>query len=282
MELPSICFIYPYIFIGIFIIIHIVIFLLILKFIPNVEKLPFLWGMINWGIAIGVIYLGIDFLFPTEPHSLQIVGCFIFGIIPPITEDIGRFIVFTFIYKAKNHNFNNSLIFGAGHGGFESIVLMAIDQINNLVNFYGIKNANSIEELNENKLLDFYEKNKNGVTGAEIFGVITRFAGNFSHMGSSIIIYRLALNRKEKKYIIYFIVLLINHFINDTFSRFCGLYKLSFWYNFIIIGLVIMIIIIAWFVWKENNNKDYSDFNLENNEKAISLQYIAPPKSLAE
>ena len=198
MELPSICFIYPYIFIGIFIIIHIVIFLLILKFIPNVEKLPFLWGMINWGIAIGVIYLGIDFLFPTEPHSLQIVGCFIFGIIPPITEDIGRFIVFTFIYKAKNHNFNNSLIFGAGHGGFESIVLMAIDQINNLVNFYAIKNANSIEELNENKLLDFYEKNKNGVTGAEIFGVITRFAGNFYHMGSSIIIYRLALNRKEK------------------------------------------------------------------------------------
>ena len=161
MELPSICFIYPYIFIGIFIIIHIVIFLLILKFIPNVEKLPFLWGMINWGIAIGVIYLGIDFLFPTEPHSLQIVGCFIFGIIPPITEDIGRFIVFTFIYKAKNHNFNNSLIFGAGHGGFESIVLMAIDQINNLVNFYAIKNANSIEELNRDDLLTTYEIYKN-------------------------------------------------------------------------------------------------------------------------
>ena len=36
-----------------------------------------------------------------------------------------------------------------------------------------------------------------------------------------------------------------------------------------------MIIVISWFVWKENNNKDYSDFNLENNEKAISLQYIA-------
>ena len=94
-------------------------------------------------------------------------------------------------------------------------------------------------------------------------------------MAASIIIYRLALNRKEKKYIIYFIVLLINHFINDTFTRFCGLYKLSFWYNFIIIGLVMMIVAIAWFVWKENNNKDYSDFNLENNEKAISLQYIA-------
>ena len=199
MELPLICFIYPYIFIGIFIIIHIVIFLLILKFIPNVEKLPFLWGMINWAIAIGVIYFLIDNFIEFNTMSSKILGCFIFGIIPPITEDVGRFIVFTFIYISNNHNFNNSLIFGAGHGGFESIVLMAIDQINNLVNFYGIKNANSIEELNENKLLDFYEKNKNGVTGAEIFGVITRFAGNFYHMGSSIIIYRLALNRKEKK-----------------------------------------------------------------------------------
>ena len=139
MELPSICFIYPYIFISIFIIIHIVIFFLIIKFIPNVEKLPFLWGMINWTIAIAVIFYGIGIFIPLDSDSLKILRAFIGGIIPPITEDIGRFIVFTFIYKSKNHNFNNSLIFGAGHGGWESIVLMSINQIQNLVNFYAIK-----------------------------------------------------------------------------------------------------------------------------------------------
>ena len=35
-----------------------------------------------------------------------------------------------------------------------------------------------------------------------------------------------------------------------------------------------MIIVISWFVWKENNNKDCSDFNFENNERAIPLEKI--------
>ena len=64
MELPTICFVFPYLFIGIFIIIHIAIFLLILKFIPNVEKLPFLWGMINWTIVIGVLFYGVGYFLP--------------------------------------------------------------------------------------------------------------------------------------------------------------------------------------------------------------------------
>ena len=56
MELPTICFVYPYIFIVIYIIIHIVIFFLIIKFVENVQKLTFLWGMINWTVAIGILY----------------------------------------------------------------------------------------------------------------------------------------------------------------------------------------------------------------------------------
>jgi len=272
MELPSICFIYPYIFISIFIIIHIVIFFLIIKFIPNVEKLPFLWGMINWTIAIAAIFYGIGIFIPLDSDSLKILRAFIGGIIPPITEDIGRFIVFTFIYKSKNHNFNNALIFGAGHGGWESIVLMSINQIQNLMNFYAIKNSKDEEELIKNNLLKIYEKYKNGVTGEEIFGVIIRFCGNLFHMAASVIIYRLSLNRKERKYIIYFVILFLAHFISDTFGQFCALNELNIWYNFIFIVFDIIIVIIGWFVWKENNNKDYSDYNFENNEKLISLQ----------
>ena len=198
MELPSSCFAFPYIFIAIFIIIHFVIFLLILKFIPNVEKLPFLWGMINWTISIGIIYFGIRFLLPTDIN--RFLWAFILDIIPPITEDVGRLIVFTFIYKSKNHNFNNSLIFGAGHGGWESIGLILIDMIPLLINFYAIKNAKDEEELKENELIKTYELYKNGVTGGDIFAPFVRILGIFFHMASCIIIYRFSLNRKEKKY----------------------------------------------------------------------------------
>ena len=209
MELPDICFIFPYIFIGISIIIHIVTFLLILKFIPNVEKLPFLWGMINWTIAIGVVFSFIEnFIANISPLSKILIT----SIIPSITADIGRFIVFSFIYKSKNHHFNNSFIFGAGHGGWESIIAMLINQLPLLLNFYAIKEAKNEEELVNKNLIKIYEKYKDGIPVEEIFGVIIRFLGNLFHIGACVIIYKLSFNRKEKKYIniLLFYLLLIS------------------------------------------------------------------------
>ena len=263
MELPTVCFAFPYIVFGISIIMYIAIFLLILKFIPNVEKLPFLWGTINWSIAIGLIYhVTVPFI-PTDSNQLKYLKAFISAIVPPTTEDVGRFIVFTFIYKSKNHNFNNSLIFGAGHGGFESIVMLLIELIPLLIEFYAIKNAKDEEELIEKKLITTYEVYKNGVPGKDIFGIILRFLGNFFHMAASVIIYRFSLNRKEKKYIILFIVVYIIHFCTDLCAQFISLFELNIWFNFIILGLTLVIIVIGCFVWKENNNKEYSDYDFE-------------------
>ena len=276
MELPSSCFIYPYFFILIFIIIHIVIYFLIIKFINNVEKLAFVWGMINWSIAIGAIYFGIMniFNFETNSDGQKILKALISGIIPPITEDVGRFIVFTFIYKSKNHNFNNSLIFGAGHGGLESIVLMSITQIINLMQFYAIKNAKDEEELEKNNLIKIYQLYKDGIANEEIFRLIIRFSGNLFHMGASVIIYRLSLNRKERKFIIFFTILFIFHFIIDSFGQFISLYELNIWYNLVFIGLDVVIVIIGYFVWKENTNKEFSDYNFGNNESIIQMGNI--------
>ena len=271
MELPTICFVFPYIFIGIFIIIHIAIFLLILKFIQNVEKLAFLWGMINWAIAIGALYFGVDYFLQFESESL--VMTFIAAIISLITEDIGRFIVFTFIYKSKNHNFNNSLIFGAGHGGWESIFIMMISYIPLLLNFYAIKNAKDEKELTEKELIKTYDHYKNGISGQDIFDVISRFLGNLFHMGAFVIIYRFSLNRKDKKYIIFFIVLLIAHYCIDFTSQLIFLYELNMWFNLIYMGLAILITVIGFFVWKENNNKEYSDYIFEGKNGKIEEMF---------
>ena len=278
MELPEICFVFPYIFIVFFIIMHIIIFLLIIKFVENVQKLTFLWGMINWTIAIGVLYfVPIQFINineETKDKGLKILRALIYGIIPPITEDVGRFIVFTFIYKSKEHNFNNSLIFGAGHGGWESIILMALNQINNLIYFYEIKKTKEKEKLG-NKLLKIYEKYKDGIVFEEILDLLNRLFGNIFHMSASIIIYKLSLNRKEGKYIIYFIICFIFHFIIDAIGQLENLFDLSIWYNFIFPGLVSIIFIISYFVWKENKNKDFSNSELEKEEEiAIPMESV--------
>ena len=124
------------------------------------------------------------------------------------------------------------------------------------------------------KLIKTYEHYKNGVPGDEIFGVILRFLGNLFHMAASVIIYRLSLNRKEKKYIIFFIVLFIIHFSLDLFGLLIALYDLNIWFNLICIGLDILIVVISWLVWKENNNKEYSDYNSEKKDNLIAMNDI--------
>ena len=55
---------------------------------------------------------------------------------------------------------------------------------------------------------------------------------------------------------------------------FCVLYELNIWLNLIDIAFDIAIITIAWFVWKENSNKDYDDFNFENNDNIMALKDV--------
>ncbi len=268
MELPTICFVYPYIFIVIFILIHILIFFLIIKFVENVQKLTLLWGMINWTIAIGILYYGVIPFIPideeTEDSGLKILRAIIYGIIPAINEDVGRLIVFTFIYKSNKHNFNNSLIFGAGHGGWESIVIILVSGIIKLSNFYSIKNSKSEEELNNKNLLKIYEKYKDGMVIDDFIEIICRFFGNIYHICGSVIAYRLSLNRKERKYIIYFVICFVLHFIFDFFSQIISLFELSVWCYLIIPGLVMILVVISYFIWQENKNKDFTSNELEN------------------
>ena len=35
------------------------------------------------------------------------------------------------------------------------------------------------------------------------------------------------------------------------------------WFYFIVLGLTLIIIVISYFVWKENYNKEYSDYDFE-------------------
>ena len=142
-----------------------------------------------------------------------------------------------------------------------------------LLNFYAIKNAKDEKELIEKELIKTYDHYKNGISGQDIFDVISRFLGNLFHMGASVIIYRFSLNRKDKKYIIFFILLLIAHYCIDFTSQLIFLYELNMWFNLIYTGLAILITVIGFFVWKENNNKEYSDYIFEGKNGKIEEMF---------
>ena len=65
------------------------------------------------------------------------------GIMAGLFEETGRYLCFSFAlkrYRAKNVN---ALMYGAGHGGFESIVLAGLTMINNITWSYMINSGNA-------------------------------------------------------------------------------------------------------------------------------------------
>lgn len=55
------------------------------------------------------------------------------GLAAGVFEETGRYLCMKFLMK-KNLNRENAVMYGAGHGGFEAILLLGVASINNLVN----------------------------------------------------------------------------------------------------------------------------------------------------
>lgn len=68
------------------------------------------------------------------------------GFMAGLFEETGRFLAFKTVLKNKLHNDTNGLMYGAGHGGFEAIVLMGSTCINNIV-YSVLINANQLETI---------------------------------------------------------------------------------------------------------------------------------------
>ena len=54
------------------------------------------------------------------------------GMMAGLFEETGRFIAFKTVLRKKNSNDANALMYGAGHGGFEAIVLLGFSMISNI------------------------------------------------------------------------------------------------------------------------------------------------------
>ena len=265
-NIPSICFILPSIFLGFFIIIQIIDFFLSIKYFKNAKKMSFLYGMIVWGIVIGIVYDMILLVFPDTSDSsalIKILSSLFLGLLPAILEDIGRLITFLYIFKSKNNHYENSVVFGLGYGGFESIVLLAIEYINYFISFNKINNSSSIDDKS---LMKTYNDFKDGLPAAEYMNIVMRIFGILYHTTSSVIIFRSSLDIKNRKYLLFFIFVFFVHFLVDSLSNIFSKFELNAFWHFTILGITIGYIILGFFFYK----KEYSDQKNEDVKKELN------------
>lgn len=55
------------------------------------------------------------------------------GLMAGIFEESGRFLAMRFLLKKEHDNPHHALMYGAGHGGFEAMVLLTLGMVNNLI-----------------------------------------------------------------------------------------------------------------------------------------------------
>lgn len=75
------------------------------------------------------------------------------GLAAGVFEETGRFLCMHFLMK-KNLTRENAVMYGAGHGGFEAILLLGIASINNLVNSILLNSGAFASALSENVELE--------------------------------------------------------------------------------------------------------------------------------
>ena len=66
------------------------------------------------------------------------------GFMAGLFEETGRYLAFSFAlkkYRAKNVN---ALMYGAGHGGFEAVVVVGLTMINKKIDLWGVTSTSGI------------------------------------------------------------------------------------------------------------------------------------------
>lgn len=134
------------------------------------------------------------------------------GLAAGLFEETGRLVAMRFFMK-KNLNLPNALMYGAGHGGAEAILLVGMTSVNNIIVSFMINTGifqKSLEALDEAVRADAVNQLSALWTlpGYQFFmGGVERLAAIVLHIALSVIVYQSIKNNKK----VYWIMAVVMH-----------------------------------------------------------------------
>ena len=140
------------------------------------------------------------------------------GVMAALFEECGRFLAFRFPLRKYSGNDRNALMYGAGHGGIESMVILGGSMISNLV-YASMVNRGTIGDLLA-ALDPAQQQQLSGVINSMIsspsyiflLGSVERILAVILHICLSVFVFY-AVKRKEPKL---FLLALLVHFLVDA------------------------------------------------------------------
>lgn len=187
-----------------------------------------------------------------------IVGGFFAGLF----EETGRFLAFKTVLRKKRGNDGNGLMYGAGHGGVEAVILLSVTMVMNVV--YALQfNAGNATALGA---LDAAQTLINTPSWYFLVGAVERIAAVVIHVSLSVLVWFAAKN--SKRFWLFPLAILL-HLIVDAVAVILNGLGVNIW---LLEGIVYLLAaafaVLAVLVWRKNHTEESAETVMETAEEA--------------
>jgi len=216
------------------------------------NHLPFWTGAVTFVLFAFVLeQLAYFFIMKTALWTTITGNLLIYGVVggfmAGLFEETGRFVAFKTVLRKKRGNDYNGLMYGAGHGGVEAVILLSASMVMSIV-FSLQFNAGQSSALGG---LDSAQQLLNTPSWMFLVGAVERIAAITIHMSLSVLVWFAAKN--GKRFWLFPLAILL-HLLVDAVAVILSGSGVNVW---IIEGVVylmaIAFVILAVAVWKKNH-----------------------------
>lgn len=180
------------------------------------------------------------------------------GLMAGLFEETGRFIAFQTVLRNKRDRDINALMYGAGHGGFEAVMLLGFSMISNLVMAVMINSGNisaMTGTLSGNALEQLKTVFATLVTTPSymfLIGIIERVFAVTLQIALSVLVW-FSVKNKNRWYL-YPAAILI-HFLVDAVAGILFQYNVSILIiELVIFAMTALVVVFAKKIWNRNTN----------------------------
>ena len=230
--------------------IPVVLYILLRK--KGANHLPFWTGAVTFVLfALGLENLVYAILMKT-PFWLTINSNFwlvaIFGgFMAGLFEETGRFFAMKTVLRKKRANDYNGIMYGAGHGGIEAVILLSVTMVINVI-FSLQTNAGIASPFGGP---DLAQQFANMPFWVMLVGALERISAVASHISLSVLVWFAA--KDKKKFMLYPLAILL-HLVIDAVAVILSRLGMNVWLiEGAVYAMAIALVLLAISVWKKNH-----------------------------
>lgn len=180
------------------------------------------------------------------------------GLMAGLFEETGRFAAFKTILRKYRDKDSTALMYGAGHGGFEAIVLLGVTMIGNiaLAVFINVGTLEPIQDLLPAEAAGEFDQLISTLTGTAPYmyltGIVERLFAIAMQISFSVIVWFAA--KDNGSFALYPLAILL-HAVVDGITVVASKSGINMWAVEAIIGLMaVIVVILAKVVWRKHTS----------------------------